>query len=358
MLVKGWWSWIPGSGGLHHEWQNRKSKVKSTFGRQKIVETGLVRNVGSSVSLSASDGRVWIGSSVKSYFRMVGRVSVVAFERGSVFEGICDSRFSRSELESIVVPSSVVVLGKRSFSECDSFEWVAFERGSGLERIEESAFRGSGLKAIAIPSSVVVLGKYSFLSCRSLESVTFESGSRLERINEEAFSGSRLRSIEIPSSVVVLGKCSFFSCKSLESVTFERGSRLERIEESAFSGDLFTSNQLKSILIPSSVVVLGKQSFYLCKSLQSIIFESSSRLERIEESAFAGDRVTSNQLRSILIPSSVVVLGKQSFYLCESLESVEFESGSRLELIEYDMFENTRVNFPLLSQELARSKKK
>jgi hypothetical protein len=103
----------------------------------------------------------------------------------------------------------------------------------------------------------------------------------------------------IPSSVVVLGKESFNECKSLESVPFESGSRLERIEEYAFSW-----SGLKSILIPSSVVVFGKCTFYECKSLESLTFESGSRLERIEESAFSGCG-----LKSILIPSSVVVLG-------------------------------------------------
>jgi hypothetical protein len=73
-------SGIPGSGGLHQETEDRKSKGKSAFGRQKIVETGLVRKVCSSVWLSASDGRVWFGSSVKSSSGVEGRVSVVAFE--------------------------------------------------------------------------------------------------------------------------------------------------------------------------------------------------------------------------------------------------------------------------------------
>jgi hypothetical protein len=64
-----------------------------------------------------------------------------------------------------------------------------------LERIEESAFSKSGLKSILIPSSVVVLGKESFYSCESLGSVTFENGSRLERIGQSAFfgTGSSLR---------------------------------------------------------------------------------------------------------------------------------------------------------------------
>jgi hypothetical protein len=110
---------------------------------------------------------------------------------------------------------------------------VRFESGSRLERIEGSAFSGSRLKSILIPSSVVVLGKESFSQCKSLESVTFERGSRLERIEERAFSVSRLKSILIPSSVVFLGKGSFGGC-SIGSVTFERGSRLERIDKSMF----------------------------------------------------------------------------------------------------------------------------
>jgi hypothetical protein len=87
-------------------------------------------------------------------------------------------------------------------------------------------------------------------------------------------------------------------------------------------------------------------------SLESVTFESGSRLERIEESAFLESR-----LKSILIPSSVVVLGRESFYQCKSLESVTFESGSRLDQIEGSAFQGCGVSFQSVSQELARSKK-
>jgi hypothetical protein len=56
----------------------------------------------------------------------------------------------------------------------------------------------------------------------------------MERIDEHTFHRSGLRSIVIPSSVVVLCEGSFESCKSLKSMKFETGSRLERIERSAF----------------------------------------------------------------------------------------------------------------------------
>jgi hypothetical protein len=74
-------------------------------------------------------------------------------------------------------------------------------------------------------------------------------------------------------------------------------------------------------------------------------------LKRIEESAFA-----QSGLQSIVIPSSVVVLGKESFAECKSFKSVTFENGSGLEWINKSMFRETRVNFVLLSEQLARSK--
>jgi hypothetical protein len=57
-----------------------------------------------------------------------------------------------------------------------------------------------------------------------------------------------------------------------------------------------------------------------------------------------------------LIPSSVVVLGEWSFRECKSLESVIFESGSRSERIEKWMFEGCRVGYCSVSEELTRAR--
>jgi hypothetical protein len=137
---------------------------------------------------------------------------------------------------SVVIPSSVVVIGKGSFCKCKSLESVVFVRGSRLERIEESAFCKCGLKSILIPSSVVVLGKSSFFGCKSLESVAFEYGSRLERIDESAFAWSGLQSIAIPSCGIVWGKGVFVECHSLTAATFDNGSPLKGMDESLFVG--------------------------------------------------------------------------------------------------------------------------
>jgi hypothetical protein len=94
--------------------------------------------------------------------------------------------------------------------------------------------------------------------------VFFESGCRLERIEESAFARSKLRSIEIPSSVIVLGKLSFAACASLESVTFANDCRLERIGASTFG-----RSGLKSIEIPSSDILLRESRLAQPASLDS-----------------------------------------------------------------------------------------
>jgi hypothetical protein len=89
--------------------------------------------------------------------------------------------------------------------------------------------------SIVIPSSLVALGEKTYQGCQWLETVTFESGCRLDLIEGSAFSLSGLRWIVIPSSVIGLGESCFYDCKSLESVKFENGSRVERIGKAAFS---------------------------------------------------------------------------------------------------------------------------
>jgi hypothetical protein len=68
------------------------------------------------------------------------------------------------------------------------------------------------------------------------------------------------------------------------------------------------------------------------------MFESSSRLFRIESGAFS-----ETGLVEIIIPRNVEFLGEECFSLCRSLSSVKFESGSCLKRIESGVFSRTNV---------------
>jgi hypothetical protein len=104
--------------------------VLSSHFRRKVVEDGFTKDVCSSVTVSSVKGRLWLGSSLQLWSERRGAVSVVSFEKGSTLERIDDSCFRWSGLRSIVIPSSVVVVGKLSFTECKSLESVTFENGS------------------------------------------------------------------------------------------------------------------------------------------------------------------------------------------------------------------------------------
>jgi hypothetical protein len=67
----------------------------------------------------------------------------------------------------------------------------------------------------------------------------------------------------------------------------------------------FIGTGLVEIILPASVQVLGEWCFSFCSSLSSITFESSSRLPRIDKSAF-----NQTGFVEIITPASVEVLGE------------------------------------------------
>jgi hypothetical protein len=79
----------------------------------------------------------------------------------------------------------------------------------------------------------------------------FKSNSRLIRIESEAFSNSSLQSIVIPSSLEILGSSCISRCESLSSISFESNSQLKHCESRAYYGCHL------SIVIPSTVEFLA-----------------------------------------------------------------------------------------------------
>jgi hypothetical protein len=107
-------------------------------------------------------------------------------------------------------------------------------------------------------------------------------------------------------------------------VTFESTSKLHRIDESAFVWSGVTAIQ-----VPASVEVLCDRCFSFCTSLTSITIESNSKLHRIEERVFIGSGLT-----AIHVSASVEVLCTSCFFACTSLTSVTSESNSKLHNVE------------------------
>jgi hypothetical protein len=242
-----------------------------------------------------------------------------------------------SELQSIIIPASVEILCKYCFVGCESLPSIIFESDSHLQRIEESAFSNSELQSIIVPEPVEILCKYCFAECQSLSSITFESDSNLQLIEDLAFSTGELQSIILQHSVEFIDG-SAFCVLSLYSIAISAGESRFRVcdpvrEDISSRSVVRCFGNCKSVVIASSIEILCKSCFERCELLSSIIFESDSHLQHIEESSFC-----MSGLQSIIIPASVEILCKYCFAECESLSSITFESNSHLQHIEESSF--------------------
>ena len=100
--------------------------------------------------------------------------------------------------------------------------------------MDEYTFQNcSNLQSIIIPGSVMSICNWAFASCSSLESVTIGNG--LAGIGLEAFYGcSSLTNITIPDSVTSIGYSAFSNCASLTSIII--GNNVVNIGREAFYG--------------------------------------------------------------------------------------------------------------------------
>jgi hypothetical protein len=276
----------------------------------------------------------------------------------------------------ITIPSRIEVIGISCFENREFISRLLFEKPCRVHRIEKGAFLGClELASILIPASIERLCSYSFCACSKLTRVDFESGSRLRRIEKCAFVATPLKSISIPPLVEFIDG-SAFSWSNITSATIvldnsqftiwddfladgsgtslisylDHSSQAEsrhghfdiysgrsaKISQTSFvtywahpSGARCVSN----CCIPSRFVTISKRCFMQCSSVESVTFDSGCSIVLLEKELFAFCG-----LRSIVVPKSVEVLGKQCFDFCGRLTSVLFENGSRLRRIETECF--------------------
>ena len=252
----------------------------------------------------------------------------------SVKEGtriICDSAFFFcGSLFEIVIPSSVTSIGDWAFSFCSSIyisipksviylngnpfaEWNGKLECLSPNYIYEDdilfnkdksriiSFRNQNIESYVIPSSVTNIGDRAFSGCRSLSEIVIPSS--VTSIGNRAFSRcSSLKYISIPKSVIGLNGNPFaewngkLECLSPNFV-YEDDVLFNRDKSKIIS---FRKQNIKSYVIPSSVISIGDRAFYGCDSLSEIV-----------------------------IPSSVTSIGKGAFYNCKFPDNLKQELISR-----------------------------
>jgi hypothetical protein len=139
-------------------------------------------------------------------------------------------------------------------------------------------------------------------------------------IGNGVFAKHNLKSIVIPESVVGIENAAFYGCKQLEEITLPSG--LTSIGGNAFSG----CEKLESIALPASVRSIGYGCFSECKKLKSVSMPEG--LTEIPYGAF----YLCTSLKAIHLPESITRIEAFAFNRCRSLKTINIPSQvSRLE---------------------------
>jgi len=318
---------------------------------------------------------------------------IFLFNELQYFTGLTEieeEAFSQCEsLISVYIPDNVRTIGSKAFWKCKKLKNVSINDGSKLLSIDGGVEKGSSyyestgafaycssLERIIIPSSLQVIGVGSFYECSALEEVEFKEGASLKAIEGSpniyqlyyssgkdnysystfgAFSRTGLKSIKIPASLTVLGPGSFSKSK-LETVEFESGIELETISSVEgendynvwiacyYDGAFSDCVNLKSVKIPNSIKEIQPSAFKGCTSLETLTFESNSKLEIIggsfqtmnsckDLSGAHGAFMNCTSLTSISLPASLTTIEVGAFQGCTSLKSIVFETNSSISYI-------------------------
>ena len=222
-----------------------------------------------------------------------------------------------SNLTSVVIPNSVMIIEDNAFYHCSglmqfdvSTENLIFSSDAGVlfNKGQETLIKYPIAKlgtSYVIPNTVAIIGSAAFHNCNSLVNVTIPNS--VITIESAAFySCTNLASMAIPSSVTTIAIHAFAECWSLTHFEVEE-------ENSSFStveGVLFNKNQdvlitypmskggvSYSYVIPNSTTTIGPAAFFHCAGLTSVT-----------------------------IPNSVTTLEEQAFYYCNGLTEIRVEA--------------------------------
>lgn len=215
-----------------------------------------------------------------------------------------------STLNKIVVPYQIKI--------CDQ------ETGKVREQIVRGIGEGvfkelTNLQEIILPSSLFAIGASVFEGCSSLTKVIFSYG--LSEIGNRAFYNcENLNFIELLDSITTIGNSCFENCKKLNNIVISNS--IVTIPMRCFYGNVFLKNiKLKQIK------EIGTEAFSGCSNLS--IIEFSMGLNSIGVNAFQN----CTSILELKLPNSVTNIAKGAFNGCDNIVEIEipFVGGGNIE---------------------------
>ena len=109
-------------------------------------------------------------------------------------------------------------------------------------------------------------------------------------------------------------------------------------EKNNYDTIVFCNRNISKIIIPNFIEIIDSYAFYECQRLQSIDFQSDSKLNIIGKLAFA-----SSSINKIIIPPHLTRIDESAFSDCTQLSKVIIPENSELQTINDYAFETSQI---------------
>ena len=267
---------------------------------------------------------------------------------GSTITSIGYYAFSRTGLETIVVPSTVTSIGTRVFGECtllqtaevsvlggymfaDCPKLTSVKLGETIAEIDQYAFDNcKSLESLRIPGSVVAIGEGIANGCTSLQYVIYDgTRTQWDEISDENVGLSYYENVIC--TVCGDGLTSTFSEDGVLTISGNG-----KIYDEAFSSAIEFPEPIKKVIISDGVNEIGYQSFLGLDSVTYISIADS--VEVIDKNAFA----LSEGITEVYLPDNLEVINEETFMGCVNLTNINMPSS--LKTIKRDAFTGTNLN--------------
>lgn len=102
-----------------------------------------------------------------------------------------------------------------------SLEKIEFIGCENIVFIEDSAFSKTNIESIILPDSVFEIRSQAFYLCKRLKDVRLSKSTKI--MTTAFYMCEALKSINLPNSLLSINNVCFYGCSSLENVTIEEG---------------------------------------------------------------------------------------------------------------------------------------
>ena len=247
---------------------------------------------------------------------------------GKYVKEISDNAFDDCHyLVNVSIPSGVITIGEWAFAGCWRLNNITIP--PGVTTIGHSAFGWTNLEEIIIPSSVENADSGLFSGCNKLEKIIVDENNRkydsrnncnaiietetntmisackntiipntIKSIVQNAFGWTNLKEIKIPSSIENLDANLFIGCDELEKIIVDENNKKYDSRNNCNAIVETETNILVSgcinTIIPNTVTSIGNYAFGY------------------------------SDLEKIIIPANITSIGKYAFYGCDELEDVYY----------------------------------